>query len=364
MPVTLACALMLSGCVPTIGASPVASSSPSKPVSHPPPSDSSPGTAPSRDPRLIATNLEAPWSVVFLSDGTPLVSERDSARILEVTPAGTVREVGTIPSVRTGGEGGLLGLAIGSDERLYVYSTGPRGNRVQRIALRGEPGLRSLSEAETLLDGIPSASTHNGGRIAFGPDGLLYVTVGDAGDRLAAQDVQSLAGKILRMTADGEVPTDNPFPGSLVYSFGHRNPQGIAWAPNGTMLASEFGQDRWDELNIIEPGANYGWPHVEGIAGDARFVDPIQQWAPADASPSGIAILDDTIHIANLRGQRLRMVPLAEPSMATEAYVGTYGRLRDVAAAPDGQLWLLTNNRDGRGSPRPGDDRIVAVTPP
>ncbi|TDO51715.1 glucose/sorbosone dehydrogenase [Kribbella sp. VKM Ac-2527] len=246
----------------------------------------------------------------------------------------------------------------GPEQPRFLHSTAADGNRIQRFTLEGNPGALRLGAPETILERLPSASYHNGGRIAFGPDGMLYATVGDAGDRESAQDLDALSGKILRMTPTGGVPRNNPFPGSLVYSYGHRNPQGIAWAADGTMYASEFGQNTWDELNTIRPGANYGWPIVEGIAGRREYVDPLQQWSPADASPSGIAVHDDTIVIANLRGQRLRVVPTDRPATSTERFAGTYGRLRDVTNAPDGTLWILTNNTDGRGNPRPDDDHI------
>jgi glucose/arabinose dehydrogenase len=159
------------------------------------------------------------------------------------------------------------------------------------------------------------------------------------------------------------VPRDNPFDGSPVYSYGHRNPQGLAWDSDGTLYASEFGQDTWDELNVIEPGGDYGWPEVEGIADDDRFIDPVQQWEPADASPSGIAVTDDSIWIANLRGARLTEVPLDDLGDSTEHLVEEHGRLRDVVVAPDDTLWVLTNNTDGRGDPGPGDDRILRFAP-
>jgi glucose/arabinose dehydrogenase len=309
----------------------------------------------------MATGLDAPWSIVFLSDGTALVSERDSDRILELDEAGGAREVGVVGGVTGSGEGGLLGLAVDEDDSLYAYSTGADGNRIQRFDLDGEPGSLSLGEPETILGGIPSASYHDGGRIAFGPDGMLYATAGDAGGRSNAQDPESLAGKILRMTPDGAVPADNPFPDSFVYSLGHRNPQGIAWAEDGTFFATEFGQDTWDELNIIEPGKNYGWPEVEGITGGDEYTDPEQQWSPDDASPSGMAIIGDTLYLANLRGQVLRTVDASTPTDFADLVAGEYGRLRDAVAAPDGSLWILTNNTDGRGTPGEDDDRIVRI---
>ncbi|MDO8145829.1 sorbosone dehydrogenase family protein [Isoptericola sp. 178] len=307
----------------------------------------------------VTTRLAAPWSITFV-DGTPLVSERDSGRVLEVADDGTTREVGVVAGVDDSGEAGLLGLAVDDRRRLFVYSTGADGNRIQRYDLRGDPGALALGAPVTLVDGIPAASFHDGGRLAFGPDGMLYASTGDAGVPELAQDPDSLAGKILRMTADGDAPDDNPSPGSLVYSSGHRNVQGLAWADDGTLFATEFGQSTWDELNVVEPGANYGWPEVEGAAGVEGFVDPVQQWRPEDASPSGLAQLGGTLFVANLRGEALRAVPVDDPSTSA-VVVDDEGRLRDAVVAPDGSLWVLTNNTDGRGSPGEDDDRILRL---
>lgn len=307
----------------------------------------------------VAEDLVTPWPVAF-HDGVALISERDTARILEVTDGGS-REVARISDVEARGEGGLLGIAV-HDDLLYAYSTGDDGNSVRRFPLSGEPGALELGAGQTILSGIPAGTNHNGGRIAFGPDGMLYVATGDAGDRKSAQDLTSLGGKILRLTPRGAIPTDNPFEASAVFSYGHRNPQGLAWDDEGTMYASEFGQDTWDELNRIEPGANYGWPEVEGSANRAGFVDPVQQWAPSAASPSGIAIQGGSLFLANLRGERLREVPLDDLASSVEHLSGTYGRLRDVVAAPDGTLWVLTGNTDGRGTPRPADDRVLRLS--
>ncbi|SDT58111.1 Glucose/arabinose dehydrogenase, beta-propeller fold [Pseudarthrobacter equi] len=347
---------------------PPASGAPASPTSSAPVPSSPTADGPSPaaaatiagDPETVASDLAAPWSVVF-RDGVPLVSERNSDRILELAADGAARSIGTVDGVAARGEAGLLGLAVGSGGDLFVYSTAGDGNRVQRFQVTGTRGSLSLGQPRTLLDGIPAAGNHDGGRIAFGPDGMLYVTTGDAGRRDDAQDRDALAGKILRMTPEGTVPAGNPFPGSLVYSYGHRNPQGIAWADDGTMFATEFGQNTWDELNIITAGANYGWPTVEGIADRNGFVDPVQQWQPGSASPSGMAHAGGTLFIANLRGQVLRAVPVSDPSTSTEHFGSELGRLRDVTVAPDGKLWVVTNNTDGRGSPRQGDDRILAV---
>ncbi len=316
--------------------------------------------------RNVTTGLEVPWSITFYGE-TPLISERDSARVLELVPStsGTnfeQREVARIDGVAASGEGGLLGLAV-RNNYLYAYFTTRTDNRIERFTIRGKPGSLSLGRAETVLTKIPRAINHNGGRIAFGPDAKLYATVGDAGEPDLAQDRRSLAGKILRMEPDGSVPSDNPFADSLVFSYGHRNPQGIAWSADGRMFAAEFGQDTWDELNVITAGANYGWPEVEGIAKKRGFIDPVQQWPTSDASPSGIAIYNGSVFIANLRGRRLREVPLADLNSSIEHFTNKYGRLRHAVSAPDGSLWILTNNTDGRGDPQPGDDRILRFVP-
>ncbi len=297
--------------------------------------------------------------------GSVLVSERDTARIVEVVGDGERRDVGTVAGVVHSDEGGLLGLASDGDRSLFVYSTGPNGNRIERYDLTGAPGSFGLGEPVVVIDGMPSGTHHNGGRIAFGPDGMLYVANGDTSDEPASQDPESLAGKILRLAPDGSVPADNPDPASPVYSLGHRNVQGFAWAADGTMFASEFGRNYRDELNRIEPGGNYGWPYVEGTGGEADgFIDPLQTWTTDAASPSGIAIAGDQIVIANLRGEVLRVVPVADPASSTELYAGEYGRLRDVTIGPDGTLWVLTNNTDGRGDPGEDDDRIVSLPVP
>lgn len=327
------------------------------------PADTRPATpdaavtfVPAGAPEVVASGLTTPWSVAFVAE-TALVSQRDTGEILELGE-GATRVVGVVPDLAARGEGGLLGLAY-ADGFLYAYVTTFDGNRVVRFPLEGSPGSFALGAVETILDGIPAANIHNGGRLAFGPDGMLYITAGDAADPGAAQNPDVLGGKILRVAPDGAVPADNPFPGSPVWSLGHRNPQGIGWDDDGTMFASEFGQDTWDELNIIEPGANYGWPEVEGTGAGERFTDPVQQWAPVDASPSGLAVVGDTVFIANLRGQRLRAVPTAEPSTSSEYYVGEFGRLRDAVATPDGDLWIVTSDTDRDA----GNDDVILRVP-
>jgi glucose/arabinose dehydrogenase len=330
--------------------------------------------APTGETTVLATGLDVPWSILPLGDST-LISYRDTGQIMELTIAGDLREVAVVPGVDAVGEGGLLGLAareIGETRWVYAYLTTREDNRVIRMPLGGELGSLTLGEAEVVLEGLHKAGNHNGGRIAFGPDGMLYITVGDAGDPGNAQDPASLNGKILRVTPTGEVPQDNPF-ASPVYSLGHRNPQGIAWTDDGRMWASEFGQNTWDELNIIEPGKNYGWPIVEGHGGNADFVDPAFQWSTSDASPSGLTVIDNTLFMAALRGEKLWSildgVHVPEGSVGLEGVIsanpyfdGEFGRIRDVVPGPDGTLWMITNNTDGRGNPTPDDDRLVQVT--
>lgn len=333
---------------------------PTTPPTTPPTPTLPPVLWPSGPVFPVVTNLDAPWGIAHRGTLTVL-SERDTGRIRAVSADGTVSEIAALPDVQHGGEGGLLGLATDGDA-LYVYSTGRDGNRLQRFPLQGTATAPTLGAPTTLLGALPSARTHNGGQLAFGPDGLLYVSVGDAGDPDTAQDLGTLTGKILRITSSGAVPPDNPFPGSPVYSLGHRNVQGLAWTADGRMFASEFGQDTWDELNEIHPGANYGWPIVEGTAGDARFVDPLRQWATSDASPSGLAAIGGSLFLANLRGQSVRVVPVDSPETEQAFFVGEFGRIRAVTASPDGEaLWFLTNNTDGRGSPGEDDDRLLTV---
>jgi glucose/arabinose dehydrogenase len=335
------------------------------PRAEPPdPGDAPRVSLPAGSVRTIATGLCIPWGLAFLPDGTALVTERGdraTARILSVTPAGEVTEVQRVDGVRATGEGGLLGIAVSPhyarDRWVYVFYSTQSDNRIARLHL-GQP-------PQPILTGIPVGDFHAGGRIAFGPDGMLYATTGETYEtREIAQDRGNLGGKILRVTPDGRRAPGNPFPGSPVYSLGHRNPQGLAWDSRGRLYEAELGEGRCDELNLIRPGRNYGWPIEEGPGNDPRFVDPITAWCPTGtASPSGIAILGDHVYVACLRGQRLYRVGLDGKGVQA-LLVGEYGRLRTVAVAPDRSLWLLTTNRDGRSEPKSDqDDRILRLTP-
>jgi len=313
--------------------------------------------------RTIATNLQVPWGIAFLPDGDALVAERTTGRILRVARDGaSKRTVMRVPGVDTdSGEGGLLGLAVSprykTDKLVYAYFTGARDNRIVRFKLGGSP--------KPILTGIRRGFVHNGGRIAFGPDGKLYAGVGETGETGLSQRRSSLNGKILRMNPDGSVPEGNPIRGSVVWSLGHRNVQGLAFDAEGRLWASEFGQNTFDEVNLIRPGRNYGWPAVEGRGGTAggRYTNPKVTWRTSEASPSGAAIAGGRLYVAALQGEGVFRIPLRGKRAGTPRllYGGRYGRVRTVVKAPGGGLWIATSNRDGRGSPRAGDDRIVRV---
>ena len=321
-----------------------------------PPAESAPGPEVRID-GTVTTGLDVPWGIAFLPDGSALVSERDTARILHLDGDQT-RLAGTVDDVVPDGEGGLLGIAY-DDGWVYAYHTADGDNRVVRMPWDGT----TVGSAEPVFTGIPKAAIHNGGRILFGPDGMLYVATGDAADPASAQDLSSPAGKILRIRPDGGIPEGNPNPDSPVFSLGHRNVQGLAFDNRDRLWASEFGQVDVDELNLITAGSNYGWPDCEGSCARAPFTDPVVQWSPTStASPSGIAIAGDHAYVASLRGQTVWQVPLKGSGEAFRLELGDLGRLRTITSAPDGSLWLSTSNTDGRGDPRDGDDRIVRLT--
>jgi glucose/arabinose dehydrogenase len=314
--------------------------------------------------QTIATGLHVPWGVAFLPNGTALVAERTTGRILEVRRGHRKRLVMRVPGVDTNaGEGGLLGLAVSPhyrrDHWVYAYFTSARDNRIVRFHLGGR--------LHPVLTGLRRGVIHNGGRIAFGPDGKLYAGVGETGARGLAQDLGSRNGKILRINPNGSIPRGNPFRGSPVWSYGHRNVEGLAWDRKGRLWEAELGQDRFDEVNLIRKGRNYGWPVVEG-RGDThggRFVNPKLTWPTDDASPGGAAIAQGALYVGALQGRGVWRVPLHGTRVGKPRllFKGRYGRVRTIVRTPDGSLWLTTSNRDGRGSPRAGDDRIVRFVP-
>lgn len=364
--VIVAACLGLSACSgnqPTV----IASSAP------PPPA---PAVLPTSTPMattkdVLVKGLEVPWGITFLPDGSALVTERDSRKILKVTKGAghdapyATTQVAVIEEADSHGEGGLMGIAASpnyaQDQTLFLYYTSNTDNRIARWRIGEKP--------QPIVTGIPISGIHNGGRLAFGPDGFLYATTGDAGTRGLSQDLGSLGGKILRMTTEGKPAEGNPF-GTLVWTYGHRNVQGIAWDSHKRMWASEFGQNTWDEINLIEKGKNYGWPEVEGAAGNGKFTDPVFAFPTSESSCSGVAVSEgDVLAVACLRGQRLFLVQLGPDGPVTQPnaqLLKEYGRLRAVVAAPDKSLWVLTNNHDGRCSGdckiHADDDRILRIT--
>ena len=366
--------LLVSGCTNaatepspetrTAGQPPASSASPSSPDSNSPGSSSpSPSTVQSRgDPRAqeVVSDLEAPWGLVPLKDGSFLISERDTRKIVRIRN-GATSDLRTIDEADPAGEGGLLGLAMTPNEKtVFAYYTAADDNRIVSMSWDG----RELGAPKVILRGIPKGFIHNGGRMVIGPDGYLYVGTGESGDRGLAQDRDSLGGKILRLRLDGRPAPGNPFDNE-VFSYGHRNVQGLAFDDEDRLWASEFGQQAWDELNLIREGANYGWPEVEG-SGKARGVtNPKVVWRTRDASPSGLAYWQDALWMAGLRGERLWQIPLdgTDTGDPVAHFRGDYGRLRTVEVAIDGNSLLLTNsNTDGRGDPSSADDRLFRIT--
>ena len=372
---TLVALLALTACssegAPTCLGTPSPAPQPStrtvEPETSPAPSPSAENRGPVK-PRVVgtvATGLVAPWGIAFLPDGSALVSERDTRKVLAV-PArgGRVRTVGRMEQAEPVGEAGLLGLAVSptydEDSFVYAYFSTAQDNRVVRMKYDG----RRLGKPQVLLDGIPHASYHDGGRLQFGPDGYLYISTGDAGQTQFAQDRSSLGGKILRVTPSGKPAPGNPVKGSPVWTMGHPNVQGLAFDDQDRLWASEFGANTWDELNRIEKARNYGWPLIEGKGDQDQYRNPFAQWRTSEASPSGLAYASGALWMASLRGQRLWRVPVRENGTIGKPqafFVGNYGRLRTVVVAPDGALWLSTSNRDGRGDPAAKDDRILRV---
>ncbi len=315
----------------------------------------------------VAEELEIPWEMAFLPDGSIILTERPGrVRIIDASGKLQDEPLLTVSDVAAVGEGGLLGLALHpnftTNGWVYLYYTyqsgGGLANRVVRYTMQGQ----SLTSQTIIIDGIPGGNIHNGGRIKFGPDGLLYIGTGETGIDTLAQDLNSLAGKILRLKDDGSIPTNNPFPNSAVYSYGHRNPQGLAWDNFGQLWETEHNSSAFDELNIIEAGRNYGWPEVRGETTAPGMVGPKLHSGNDTWAPSGLSFFNGSLYFSGLRGQSLFKYDL-QTGQLTRYLNGTFGRLRDVVVGPDNLLYLITNNRDGRGIPLPGDDRLIRINP-
>jgi glucose/arabinose dehydrogenase len=316
-----------------------------------------------RQAEVITTDLDIPWNITK-QDNTFYLSQRPGYIIKVNGESGskTVQNVEVTKDVLHSGEGGLLGFILAPDfensQEAIAYHTyrqdGAVLNRIIALKLQDN----TWTERRVILEGIPGGRIHNGGRIQIGPDGKLYATAGDAGNPQNAQNTQSLAGKILRLELDGTVPQNNPFDNSYVYSYGHRNPQGLAWDQNGNLYSSEHGLSAHDEINLIEPGKNYGWPVIEGDEQSPNMVSPLFQSSDVTWAPSGIAIKNNELYVANLRGENILVFNLTDKTVHT--FFENVGRMRDVLIEGE-TLFTITNNRDGRGTPREGDDKFIKL---
>ena len=360
--------------VPNSGASPsAASASPAPTSASPTPRASRTPTAtptPTGAPKpeltgTVADDFDVPWGLIFLSNGDALVSERNSAKIIRVSPKGRKTTLGEVAGVvpPTGiGEGGLLGIASAPDdeETLFVYYTTDSDNRVARVSLAGG----RVGKPKAVLTDIPTSTHHHGGRLLFDADGMLLVATGDAEQSSSAQDKDSLAGKILRIRPDGRAAAGNPFD-NRTWSYGHRNVEGLAFDADGRLWATEFGDKEADELNLISKGRNYGWPDVEGRSGDDDLTNPKATWSPTSScSPAGLAITRSTAFVGALQGRCLFAVPLdgTKAGKPKAYFAEDHGRIRNAVVAPDGSLWMTTSNTDGRIDPGRNDDKILRVT--
>lgn len=315
-------------------------------------------------PQIYTQNLNIPWAITFLPNGNLLATERPGT-VKEIDKNGNAKTIFTVDDVKPEGEGGLHGIALhpkfAQNNYVYLYYTynpNPTQNKVVRYKYQNG----TLVQDKVILEKIPGSIFHNGGRIKFGPDGYLYITTGDAQEPSLAQNKNSLAGKILRVTDNGSPAPQNPF-GNEVYSYGHRNPQGIFWDQDGTLWETEHGPSANDEINKIEIGKNYGWPDFVGNKSEPGITTPYatsgsSTWAPAD-----IIVLNGKVYFAGLRGTAIFTFDIDNPSKVDALYKGEYGRIRELVLGPDGNIYFTTSNRDGRGLPSSNDDRIIKLSP-
>jgi glucose/arabinose dehydrogenase len=331
---------------------------------------------------IVANNLTIPWSIDWLPDGTTLFTERNGN--LRVIQQGVLLEEPLLTLSVGGVEGGMLGVTVdpnySENNYIYLYYTYNELLSTSNKLVRYQLTNGVLIEDKILLDKIPGGPFHDGGRIQFGPDGKLYVTTGEAGNPDLSQNLNSLGGKILRINSDGSIPDDNPWKDSPIYTIGHRNPQGIDWNESGNLFATEHGPSGWrgvahDEVNQIVAGENYGWPDIIGDEKKENLQNPIlhsgdDTWAPSGAEfyqGDKIPQWTGKYFVATLRGSHLHMIEfnLEDNSISSheKLFQDEFGRLRDVQTGPDGFLYILTSNQDGRGTPKTNDDKILKITP-
>lgn len=322
---------------------------------------------------VIADQLDTPWAIAFLPDSSMLVTER-TGRVRLITADGTLQNkpVATISEVKEIGEGGMLGITLHPDfadnHFVYIYYTySANDNDTQNRVIRMTYEQQTLTKPRIIVDAIPGALNHNGGRIKFGPDGFLYIATGDAQNPSQAQNTQSLAGKILRVSDTGQAVSGNPF-NNRVYSYGHRNVQGLTWDASGQLWATEHGRSGvlsgLDEINKIEKGANYGWPTIQGNETQNGMESPYANSGNTTWAPSGLAFLDGSLYFGGLRGQSLYRLTLTHANEQIVAFLtGEFGRMRDVVVGSNNMLYITTSNRDGRGNPTSTDDKIIRVNP-
>ncbi len=323
---------------------------------------------------IFAEHLDVPWAIAFMPDKRMLVTERpgrvrivDASGLIEPIPA-AILPVHLEPD----GEGGLLGITLhphfDQNHFVYLYYTFASGARIFNKVVRMTFENSMLSNERIIVDNIPAAIYHDGGRIKFGPDGYLYITTGDSRNSALAQDRNSLAGKILRVTDEGQPAPGNPF-GNPVYTYGHRNPEGLAWSNTGALWETEHGRSNptgFDELNLIQSGKNYGWEIIQGDETKSGLETPKKNsGATTTWAPSGAAFVGNSLFFAGLKGQTLYEAIIQNNQVIDfkEHLIGQFGRLREVILGPDGMLYITTSNRDGRGNPQEKDDRIIRVNP-
>ncbi len=315
---------------------------------------------------ILAQNLEIPWDLAFLPDKSALFTER-AGRVRLIDINGSLRDtpVLEISDIKLIGEGGLLGITAHPDFStnnfifLYYTYSSSNDNTLNKV-VRYKFSNGELTDKKVIVDNIPGATFHNGGRLKFGPDGFLYITTGDAQKPSLAQDKNSLAGKILRVTDEGGAAPGNPF-NTLIYSYGHRNPQGLAWDSSSRLWETEHGNTATDEVNLIEPGKNYGWPEIRGSKTKLGMVSPVIQSGNVTWAPTGAVFFNDTFYFTGLRGNAL--YALKGNDNLKEYFKGEFGRLRSIVLGPDNMFYVLTSNKDGRGLPKTGDDKILRINP-